>query len=337
MECADGSLGVGGSKRAVGAPFDAGPSERSSGADTPPSSRVRIAQRLEEEEPRRSPGRFLFELLAAIEDSRGTHSIAFMRDGGGLVGEVLTSGGQVRLVALADGQIPLGERLRQQNPAVAHSVARALRRARAEGRPLGEILIELGSVASDEIRAALLAQIADGLAAIARASSSTLAELTTPLSSRRLTSQLSSFPVAEIYWHAMAALAPPQDDPVGRCFQALAPLAGNAVLAARWLDRDDWLPIAVSGLPQHSLSDVAQLGHDLAHAASPTASWTAGSVPRLSLLKSGQGSEAEAKASVASDRHLLVLGGMDTATSMRVLGAARRLIATGTSTGTGAR
>lgn len=318
MERTNGrALGAGGLQVRASAPYE---DDGRGGVDAPPSSRVRIAQRLEA--PGRSPGRFLFELLAAIEDSRGTHSIAFMRNGSEVVGEVLTSAGQVRLVALSEGQVPLGERLQRRNPKVAFTVVRAVRKARAEGRPLGEVLLGLGRVEADEIRAALLEQIGEGLAAIARASSETLVELTRPLTSRLLDSRLSSFPVADIYWQAMAALAPAAEDVPGRCFQALTPLTRTAVLAARWSERDEWLPVAVAGMDPLSLHDVAQLGRGIAQMAQPAAPGAATLAARLHVLKAN----GESTVCVVSDRQVAMLGGLDELATARVLAEARRLL-----------
>lgn len=287
----------------------------------PPSSRVRPAVRREIVEAR--PARFLLELLAGVERRAGAHSIAFDAPDGRRVGEVLTIDGQIGLVALAEGQIPLGVRLRDRNPGAALDVQRALKRARAEGRPIGSVLLEIGGVGAAEIRAAMLDQIADGLAEIARAAPGGLLELLAPLSARRATSLLSAFAPAEAYWHAVRQLEPPLDDKAACCFRELAPQAGAAVLAARRSGDDAWLPVATAALAPLSLAEVEQLGQALAQIAQPPALSAAGITPELVVFRA----ESESVVCVCSGRQVAVLGGLDAMASVRVLGQACRMLA----------
>lgn len=290
----------------------------------PPSSRVRPAVRREIAEDR--PARFLLDLLAGVERRAGAHSIAFDAPDGRRVGEVLTIDGQIGLVALAEGQIPLGVRLRDRNPRVALDVQRALKKARAEGRPIGSVLLEIGCVGAAEIRAAMLDQIADGLAEIARAAPGGLLELLAPLSARRATSLLSAFAPAEAYWHTVRQLEPPLADEAACCFRELTPMAGTAVLAARRSGDDAWLPIDArmsAELASLSLADLEQLGQALAQIAQPPALSAAGITPELMVLRT----EVESMVCVSSGRQVAVLGGLDAMASVRVLGQVCRMLA----------
>lgn len=287
----------------------------------PPSSRVRPAVRREITEAR--PARFLLDLLAGVERRAGAHSIAFDTPDGRRIGEVLTIDGQIGLVALAEGQIPLGVRLRDRNPRVALDVQRALKRARTEGRPIGSVLLEIGCVGAAEIRAAMLDQIADGLAEIARAAPGGLLEILAPLSARRATSLLSAFAPAEVYWHTVRQLEPPLDDEAACCFRELSPRAGAAVLAARRSNDDAWLPIDAASLTPLSLAEVEQLGQAIAQIAQPPALSAAGITPGLTVLRT----EAESMVCVSSGRQVAVLGGLDAMASVRVLGQVCRMLA----------
>ena len=295
--------------------------------EPPPSSRMRMATR--REHPACSPGEFLMNLLAEIEQREGAHSIAFDAPSGRRIGEVLTIDGQIGLVALSEGQIPLGARLRARNPHVALDVQRALLKAKVEGRALGEVLLEIGSVGAAEIRAALLDQIADGLKEIAGAAALGLVELTAPLSTRRATSILSAFAPAEIYWRVIGRLGSPAEDAAAVCFREVASMngtgtgTGTAVLATRKADDDGWVPLDAVGLTALSVSDVGQLGRGLMQLAQPPALAAAGVAPKLTMLRSG----AESMVCVVTGQQVAVFGGLDGASGLRVLSQACRVLA----------
>lgn len=264
-------------------------------------------------------GRWLFELLERVERMRGTQSITVAAADGRVVGEVLVSEGQVGLVALADGQMPLSARLRRRDPAAADSVQAALRRARAEGRPLGAVLHEIGGAEAAQIRGALLDQIAEGLATIAQEAAGGLEVWSTPLSTHSARSVLSAFPAAEVYWRTVARILPACADAATRCLRAIDGHGGPSLLVA--VDAGGDVPIEASGgLEALPLADLAEARGALDAFARPPLLAVAGGEPRFSVRRAGAG---DSIACVSSGAQVAILGGLDQHGLGRAIAAVR--------------
>jgi hypothetical protein len=268
-----------------------------------------------------TPGPFVLELLAQVEQVKGTTVFSFATPVGDKLGDVLASEGQVCLVRLSTGQITLGERLAARNPATAAAVRRALLRVKAEGRPLGDVLLALGAVESAQIREAMLEQIADGLAVIAAAAPAGLLRSTAPGSTRRLASTLSVFAPSDIYWRAVAQLAPASSDAVTRCYHTIGPTGATALLAIRG---EEPLPIASLGLADWSLGEIVRLVRGIAAMAAPPALLAAEIVPRLLMISSSLG----ALLVVADASRVAAIGFLDAGARARALGEARQIMCT---------
>lgn len=287
--------------------------------EPPPSSCRRVLRR--STEVRLSPALFLSDLLGRIERSgTSTYSMLFEAGDERRLGEILISNREICLVALQDGGTSLGTRLLQRDPGVAEAAREALGRARAEGRPLADALAALGSATSERIRGALLELIAEGLSAIACAAPRGLIETCLSASQRRVSSILSAFPVEEVYWRAVAQLAPPGGCAAARCYAELAELAASAVLVAP--SEGEPVPIAARGLPSLSIAEILQLGRAVEQTACSPALLAAGLSPRLTLVKSS----SDAILCVTSADRIALLTGLDTVAQARALGRARQLL-----------
>jgi hypothetical protein len=298
-----------------------GPGQGSLSVEAPPSSRgAAVARRLSY----RRPELFLFDLLQGVERMSGTSALMFSSENGP-VGEVLVLGRRVGLVTLVDDEVPLSQRLHRRAPETATSVRATLAQARAEGKPLAEVVAALDSRQSGEIRGALLDQIVDGLTALARAARDGITERCVALAERSAPSVLGAFSPAELYWRAATA-AERRDDEADRCFRALSSLSSGAALFARRERFDDAdVPLAASGLAALDLSEVAQLGRCIEPIARPPALMAAGVQPRITVLSARE----DAVLCVSAATQVAIFGGIATEARARVLGEAFRIVERG--------
>jgi hypothetical protein len=257
------------------------------GEPTPtPTSNVRII--VPTSDITSSPAAFLIEILERAERAVGTELLAFGTDGVERLGELLLSRGQICLVKLSNEQSPLGTRLQQSHPETAAAVREALTVAKAEGRSFSDVMSGLGAVDSGRIREALLDQIAEGLVTIGRAAPAGLFESSLSASRRQLSSVLSGFAPAEIYWRTIPLLLSVVDDAASRCFKEIAALAGMAVLFA--VSEGTVLPVQFSGTDPGPLESILKLGRHVEQIAHAPALASARVEARMVLLGSPEGS-----------------------------------------------
>jgi hypothetical protein len=268
----------------------------------------------------RSSARFLIETLERVSQTAGTELLAFSAGGGERLGELLHSGGQLCLMKLTKGQQPLGMRLQQRYPETAVAVSEALSIAREQGRPLGEVLLGLGKVASDKVREALLDQIADGFVEVGRAAIAGVSESCAMVNARRLSSVLSGFSPAEVYWRTMPRLLPPGDDAAGQCFDRLAVPGRMAVLLSA--SGGSLFPIRSVGVELGSLAKVVLIGRRVEQLALAPALRSAGVEASLTVLGSSQGSVLL----VNGGGQIAMFGGLDQGGLGRALGVARQIV-----------
>jgi hypothetical protein len=259
------------------------------------------------------------EILSAIEATESTLSIAFATHSGVPIGTFLVTGGCPCLVTLSERQMPLGERLTRRWPESAFAVRKALSVARAEQRPLGDVLLHLDAVDSEHIRAALLDQIAEGLAAFGRHAPDGVNVRWITASEKRVPTILSAFPASEVYQRSAALLAP-APDAIRTGFAARVEGASEAHLFARDASGAPFL-IESTGAPL-SIVETAQLARATARLAQPSALDAAGVKPRLVMV----GGPGGAALCAVSRDWLALVACLERSARARVLGRASRLI-----------
>jgi hypothetical protein len=268
----------------------------------------------------RSPATLLTGTLERVARTTGTELLAFSTPQSDRLGELLHSRGQVCLMRLKTGQLPLGQRLKERHPETAAAVGEALTVAKAEGRPLGDVLIGLGSVDSGKIREALLDQIADGFVELGRAAPSGVRESAASFIGRPLSSVLSGFSPAEIYWRTIPRLLPALDDAAGLAFEQLAGPCRKAVLFS--IDGDRLIPTQATGVDLGSLEGVVQIGRRVEQFAHAPALKSAGIEASMTVLRSPRGSVLL----VLTPDQIAMFGGLDQNGLGRALGVARNVL-----------
>lgn len=286
----------------------------------PPSGRTRRS--LVPPDIEQPPHVFLIELLQRIERAQGTSLIAFSAAGEQRLGELLISNGRVCLVRMSAGQQVLGQRLAERHPETAAAVREALAIARAEGSPLGDVLIQIGSVDHERIREALLDQIAAGLSEIGQAAPGGLFEAVLSGSGRQISSVLSGFDPLDIYWRSIPLLLPRREDAASRCYDTLASLAGQAVLLFRESGSAGAVPILARGLPPGTLGELLQLGRDVEAIGAPPALLAAEIAPRLLMMSTPD----DAAVFVITQHQIAMFSGLAAGARARVLGGARDIV-----------
>lgn len=284
-----------------------------------PPSHVRLIER--SAEIIAPPAEMLGQLLARIEASDRPSSVVLTTSAHEPIGSVLVSSGRPCLVSMAAPQVPLGVRLSRRWPETAMSVRRALSAAKAEQRPLGDVLLSLGSIDSDHIREALLDQIAEGFVTIASAAAAGVRETWIAASPQRVPSLLSAFAPRDVYDRAAAILAPTADDPLRRGFASLAECAGSAYLCARTSDAD-LAVIECRGAALLGVSDLLDISRAAALLGRPAALLAAGVEPQVTLLGGG----ANAVLCATSGAWTALLAGLEGSARAIALGRARRLV-----------
>ncbi len=283
--------------------------------------------------PKSSPSAYVVALLELLGHVPGSSTIAFDRPNGERVAELLVSHGEVCLMGVPGGR-PLGQRLRDRDPAAAVAIAEAVTVARTRRRPLGEVICELGKVNCDLVREALVEQMADGFAAIGRAAPEGLVEVILSGSSGRLSSTLTGFSPVELYWRAIPLVVPPVTvDAASRCYRELHELAGAAALLARTGDaggapelRDGptaILPLEATGFDLPSFASIRQLACAVEQIAAPPALLAAQLAPQLLFMGAA---EAELVCVVTPER-IALFADLDRSARARVLGRARQILA----------
>jgi hypothetical protein len=255
------------------------------------------------------------ELLRRVEATTAAWAVRFTRGDDRPLGELLAVDGGLCLVRLAERREPLGELLRKRHPEAAGAIASALANARAEQRPLGAALADLGAVPSALVRDALLDQFAQGLVTIATAEGGPPVEV--PLSvTRPVTTALSAFPPVEVQRRAIAALHTPLDDVAGRAFEEHSDRAKRAVLVLHGaLAGGAPVVVAARGFTPRSVADCADLARWVDRVVRPTALVASGETPRV-VRAGGVGCEV---LGVASRAQCALFFGLDPLTRTRVL------------------
>ena len=274
---------------------------------------------------------FLVDVLLHAESShptiandalRTTELVAFETTSAERVGEILFSRGEVCLVATSRGSMSLGARLSKQHPETATLVRRAVVSARAEGRPISDVIRDIGGADSERIREALLDQIVEGLCEISRVAPAGVVEQILSVSTRHLSSVLAGFTPEAVYSRAVREIVPVVDDAASRCHAELAPGARMAVLCVR--TAAGVLPVAHKGVPCESVRALLALGRSLEQIAAPAALMAADVQP--SLLHFGRGQDAVLI--VSTGAQIAMLGDFVRAARQGALGVAHRIVAT---------
>lgn len=298
-------------------------------AASPPSSGVRAAASVSEEG--RPAFAFLIDVLLHAESSHPslassevhtTELVAFETASAERIGEILFSRGELCLVATSRGSMSLGARLSRQHPETATLVRRAVVAARAEGRPISDVLRDIGGADSERIRDALLEQIVEGLCEISRVAPTGVVEQSLSVSTRHLSSVLAGFSPAAVYSRAIPEIVPIVDDAASRCHNELAPSARMAILCAR--TEAGPLPVAHKGVPCESVRALLAMARSLEQIASPPALLAADVEP--SLMHFGRAQDAVII--VSTGAQIAMLGDFDRAARQSALGVAHRIVAT---------
>lgn len=257
---------------------------------------------------------FVQDLLGRIEAATGPWAVRFTHPDGAPVAEVLAVGGDLCLVRLVEGREPLGERLRQRHPEAATAIGAAVAKARAEGRPLGDALADLGAMPASLVREALLDQFVEGLGALA-ATEGGVREVGLSIG-RSVSAPPSAFAPVEIYRRAMTVLAAPTDDLATRYFDQYAERAARAVLVGHGASAGGApVVVATRGFELPSVAEATAVARHVDRMARPTALFAAGEAARA-VHANGRGVDLIAIA--GRDQSALFLG-LDPITRPRVL------------------
>lgn len=236
----------------------------------------------------RAPGFFLLDILARIEATAHTRAHIFSCGEDCLLGEVISSNGQVCMVSRTSGETPLAARLRAKDPAVAEAIRDALARARIDGRSLRGALSALGPGPGEIVRSALHDQFVEGLLAFSGFAAQGLVE-TVHTSPRQLPTILTAFSALDMYWAAASSLAPTATDAAKACYEELGNDAERAALVA-FSPGPDALSMLVGtrGFAPSSMAEVVKLGTFVERTLRPRALIAMGEEPAVLSLGRGK-------------------------------------------------
>ncbi len=282
-------------------------------ADGVPSSRRRALSRFEHKDL--SPESFILDLLSRIEASETPATVMFCSHDGTPFAELLTSPGRICLAALHEGQVPLGVRLAERSPERAIAIKQALVEAKASGRRLGEVLLELGAVSSAHIREAILDQIVEGVIEIARAARRGIIESAIAIEPQRPSSPSSAFEPMDVYFRAMRALASSNDDVAVRFYRDHE---GSGDWGALLVRRDVPLLIEARGALVSTVQELGRASRVIEQIVRSPALIAAGVEPLITLIETS----TDSFLCLATLDHIALVGGLSSEERARTLAQA---------------
>ncbi|MBZ4420564.1 hypothetical protein [Myxococcus sp. RHSTA-1-4] len=236
-----------------------------------------------------------FSLLEQLAAGPETGELGLMSERGALLGRLLMVNGRMGLVEDVAGLPRLSTMLEQESPEAADHLNHAAQRARAEGRLLGTVLLELQPEEMERIRRVLLRQFALGVLAVARASEGPLplgVWRHAPDVMRVEESRLSGFPLEEVALEIGRATDDGVPDIASRLLDECGDSAQVALLFSREEDDGELgpYPLQLKGLPATGLGELRELSSSVRQMLRPPALCAAGVRPRLMML-GGQDSD----------------------------------------------
>jgi len=264
-----------------------------------------------------------FYLLEQLEAQReGSGGLTFCDRAGRPVGTAMISTGRLCFVGGTQGTPRLAELLCAQDPERAAVVKRAIARAAADKRLLGEVLVEAGETALEQVRQCLLQQISMALNAVATQFEPTACTAHfTPLPGSydpRLT-----FGLAEIYRHVAERHLPDIGGAASELYTAFADSAALAMLCTSETHDPGTplLPLRIAGRPPADMRGLRRLVNTANRLARPAALSAAGVEPQVLMA----GSADDTAITLREGSTVCLLAGLSGHARVRALSVAANL------------